>query len=142
MFEGDGGENSQQAWGENEAADTAEQSQSQVLQNQLAHELRAPRAQGDARGQLLTAKSEPGEREGSNVETANQQDKERAAPQKIEGLLDAGSEHVLKRFDHGVKSGVGQNFLGLGEALESFIVERIDLRLSLLQGCAGQLSQQ
>src|SRR5260370_22386748 len=113
MFEGDGGENSQQAWGENEAADTAEQSQSQVLQNQLAHELRAARAQGDARGQLFTAKSEPGEREVSNVETANQQDKERAAPQKIEGLLVAGSDDVLNRVDHGVHAAVGPTFIAL-----------------------------
>jgi len=94
-------------------------------------------AKSDAGGQFLTAKSEPSEREVGDIEAANEKDYECAAPQEIQSLLDVGGQHVLERFDDGVESGIDQEFLELGHALEVFVVQSVDLCLSLLGRAPG-----
>src|ERR1700693_690596 len=103
----------------------------------MAHELCSTRTQSNACGHFLAAQREPSQREVGNVHPADKKNEECTTPQQIECLFDATGYQVLQRFRHGAEPCVDQDFFYLREALEIFIVQRVDLGLGLLQRSTG-----
>ena len=123
-------EQAQRAVADGEAGGRRDQRQDDALGDELARDPPLAGAEREPRRELLQPHARSHEHEVRDVDAADQQHEERAAPHQIERRLDVAHQRVLQRIDDGVEAGVDQQLLQYcGNFSRLRGVERVDLLL-------------
>jgi hypothetical protein len=108
----------------------------QAFGDQLARNPPAPCAEGESGGELFQPRPRSNEHEVRDVDAADEQHEERPAPHQVQRRPNVADHVVLQRADDRMESGVDDEFLEMGKALEVRRVEPVDLGLRLIEGRA------
>ena len=105
---------------------------STVSVSSCARDPREPGAERVPRRQLLHARARADEHQVGDVDGADEQHEDDAAPEQVERAAQVAHQVVLQRHDDGVEAGVDQDLFELGKAIEVARVQRVDLLARLL----------
>ena len=130
------GQRAQRGHGEQEPGPGRDQGEGQALRDELARDLPAARAQGQPGRQLLESRARAHEGEVRDVDAADEEHEQRAAPEEVQGRLHEAHEVVLQPDDLRAETRVDQELLVFGKALQVGGVQGVDLGLGLREGGA------
>ena len=117
--------------------DRGDHRQDDALGDELPRDPPFAGAERQPGGELLQPRARSHQHEVGDVDAADQQHEQRAAPHQVERRLDFAHQRVLQRIDGGVEAGVDQQRLELRELLEVARVDRVDLLLRPRHARAG-----
>lgn len=105
----------------------------QAFRDELPGDAHAPRAEREPRRKLLQPHAGAHEHEVRDVDAADQEHAQRAAPHEIQRRFHITHERVLQPPGVGPESGIDQDLFVLRKAFEIRRVQRVELRLRLLK---------